>query len=190
MQITQKYTPWIYFAIILIVIVQFFWVHGKYETIESEKVFNWTFLIAVPIGLILGWFAKEKITNVLFYSYSKRISKDSISKSRHFKNVVASYALFVMVIGFLFYGIVIQTNDWFGTNEKFTFNTKIISAKKVQHARYRSIRRYGASNITYDIEVKYKGKIINLSTETEYQSGDYFNKTLNVGGLWKIIYEE
>ena len=186
--IPEKHRAWIYFVIILIVIIQFFWVLGKYETIESHKVFKWTLIIALPVSLIVVWIIKERITNSLFYSLPKRYNKKSISRKNHLKNVVISYALAVAAICFSFYGTVIQTNDWFGKEEHHTFDTRIISVDLVQHARFR--KSISGGNITYNIQVNYKGETICLKTETPYSKGDNFNKTLNVGGLWGVIYEE
>jgi len=186
--IPEKHRAWIYFVIILIVIIQFFWVLGKYETIESHKVFKWTLIIALPVSLIVVWIIKERITNSLFYSLPKRYNKKSISRKNHLKNVVISYALAAAAICFSFYGTVIQTNDWFGKEEHHTFDTRIISVDLVQHARFR--KSISGGNITYNIQVNYKGETICLKTETPYSKGDNFNKTLNVGGLWGVIYEE
>jgi len=116
------------------------------------------------------------------------MKKRSVSKNEHLKNVSASYTLFVIVACFLFYGSVIQTNDWFGTKENYTFNTKIINVKEVQHARYR--RAFSSGNITYDIQLEYEGEIIKLSTRTHYSKGEIFDKRLNIGGFWGVIYED
>lgn len=176
-----------FFTIFLLVTIQFFWVLAKYETIESGKVFWWTIFYALPLSIIIGLILNTRTTEIVCYCYPEKYNKDNLTKIDLLKNRLITLLLMVAICCFGTYDTIIQTNDWFGKKEYYTFDTKVLSSKRIQHA---SRRRLGSGNVTYDLTLIYKGKRIVLSSRKPYSEGDEFTKIINIGGFWGILFEE
>lgn len=176
---------WIFFSVFLFTIIQFFWVLSEYTTIESGKVFFWTIAYILPISVLVSFTFNKPLTNMLFYAYPKKhVRVIKTVGFSHIKNRILTGILSSFILCFLSYDSIIQTNDWLGKTEYHTFNTEIISVSKRKHGRR------GPAYVSYDVEVMYNGSPITISTRDKYYVGETFNKTLNIGGFWGIIFEE
>jgi hypothetical protein len=186
MNFFQKNKQWFFFALCLFTIFQFFWVLVRYTTIESGKVFNWTIYFVLPFAIILSLLLNKLFTNLLFYSSPIMNIRDTISEMSHIKNRMATGFLTTLIICFLSYNTIIQTNDWFSKKEHYTFDTTVISVKRIKHGGGKSFNR----NISYNVEVMYKGKTIVISTTEKYREGEKYERRFNVGGFWGVLFAE
>lgn len=176
---------WILLLTVCTIALQFFYVLGKYEVIESQKVFYWTLVYSLPASLVLSFFIQKKFTNLLFYSSIKYRVTD-VSKSVRIKNKLTSIGLFLMMFNFFTYNTIILTNDWFGSDKHELVISEVIN---VEHSQIGSSKTIGPGKENWKISLKYKGDIVKLTTNKPWNIGDTFEMTLNTGGCWNILFK-
>lgn len=181
---TMLNKSWMLFFAFCSIAIQFFYVLGKYEIIESEKVFWWVLKYFLPLYLVVALFIKRGFTKLLLYSTPK-LQPSDVSKSTRAKNQLASIGLFLLMSNFFTYNSIILTNDWFGSGKHELIITEVLD---VEYERIGSSRINGKGNEKWIISLNYKGKIIRLTTQKPWYPGDTFEMTLNTGGCWNILF--
>ena len=175
---------WIVFIVLCLLMVQFFYVLGKYEVIESEKVFWWTIIYFSPPLLVVSVLLSNRFTNLLFYP-KLGLKPTFISKTTHLKNRLTSIGLSLLMSGFFTYSTIIQTNDWFGTDKYEAVIAEVLDVEYSRTSRYTSIRK---GHEKWIISIEYKGEIRKLTMREHWQIGDTFDMTVNTGGCWNILF--
>jgi len=165
-------------VIIGLIIAQFFLVHSTYITLEVGKVFKWTFFYISPI-ILLGTLAfLKRLRRKLFPDPHE-------SRWVNFKNSAAVLISIMMILSVFGFDTIIQTNDWFGSEESYHFHTEIKGVEEKEPTR-----RSFYSSPTYDIIVSYRGKLVQLNCKRKYYSGQMFVENVNVGGAWGILFSK
>lgn len=183
----DKKWGWLIFGTLVIVVVQFFWVMKTYYMLESGKVIRWMLIYFSIPCLVVSFLLLKQFNRHLFYAYPERYSETNLSNWSRFKNKLTSFILIIALFSFFTYDTIIQTNDWFGTSERMTFNQKIESVEHIYHGRRQgrfSRKGFDTSNIRFI----YKGKERIISVDGEWNGGDTLKITLNTGGFWGVLY--
>lgn len=183
----NKKWGWLIFVTLVIVVIQFFWVMKTYYMLESGKVIRWMLTYFSIPCLVGSFFLLKQFNRHLFYAYPERYSETNLSKLSRFKNKLTSYVLIVALFSFFTYDTIIQTNDWFGTSERMTFNQRVEGVEYVHHGG-RSRRFSGKGFYTSNIRFIYKGKERIIRANGKWNEGDTLKITLNTGGFWGIFY--
>lgn len=183
----DKKWGWLIFGTLVIVVVQFFWVMKTYYMLESGKVIRWMLIYFSIPCLVVSFLLLKQFNRHLFYAYPERYSETNLSNWSRFKNKLTSFILIIALFSFFTYDTIIQTNDWFGTSERMTFNQKIESVEHIHHGgRPGRFSRKGFD--TSNIRFIYKGKEHIISVDGEWNGGDTLKITLNTGGFWGVLY--
>ncbi|AEA45797.1 hypothetical protein [Fluviicola taffensis] len=187
LELSNKTKGLILIGIILLVVIQFFWVLKVYFVLESTKVFWWMVCyFSVPI-LLFSLSILKKFTRFIFYSH-ERSSRREETKWNRFRSKFTSFMLLIFLFSFFTYDTIIQTNDWWGSSETERFNQVIEEVSINMPTGRTRIFQLGKGPTSYDIYMEYQNERIQLNTPHPWNIGDTFQVKMNTGGLWGILY--
>ncbi len=183
-QIFQQKSILVLLSVLIVTIVQFFYVQSAYSVIEVYKVYLITAIAGIPLTILVLIYFLRKMTIDLFHRGDEKTYCDSRSKQKR-KNTFTTALLLALITGFFTYGIVINTNHWFGRNNYEEIETKILDSEE------RNAARHSRSGMTrWYLTVEIDDELVTLRSNTPQYTGDTLREQLNFGGAWGIIYRK
>lgn len=177
---------WLIFGAMALIMFQFFWVVNEYKVIESGKVIMWVAKYFLLPYFILSIFALNIITNAIFYSWPRWLSKENLGTWSKIKNKIVAFIISILLLTTFTYCTIVQTNDWFSSDSHYKYNQAIEDVDIMKHQRGR--RSFRKESTSYNVHLHYNNKEVVLNTNVNWMKGDTFDLTVNTGGFWGIQY--